>query len=76
MALAYVTALIAFCGITIGSTNAIEQPSIREEMSRLLGKCHLQSDDYDFCMKDVFNDLRAYFPTGKHSKVFCFISMI
>ncbi|XP_019892894.2 uncharacterized protein LOC101889419 [Musca domestica] len=64
MALAYVTALIAFCGITIGSTNAIEQPSIREEMSRLLGKCHLQSDDYDFCMKDVFNDLRAYFPTG------------
>ncbi|XP_073819841.1 juvenile hormone binding protein 16 [Musca autumnalis] len=62
MALAYVTAIIVIFGIT--STNAIEQPSIHEEMRRLLGKCHLQSEDFDFCMKDVFNDFRAYFPTG------------
>lgn len=32
---------------------------------RLIGRCSRRAPDFDRCMKDLFNDLRVYFPTGK-----------
>ena len=49
------------------TTTAQGQLSVDEDFSRLLGKCGVNDDDFDKCMKDVFNDLRAYFPTGTPS---------
>ncbi|XP_075166980.1 juvenile hormone binding protein 16 [Haematobia irritans] len=63
LALVITVVIIAGCCIITG-TDAINQPSVDEEMSRLLGKCDIQSDEFDYCMKDVCNDLRAYFQTG------------
>lgn len=36
-----------------------------DEFIRLIGRCSRRAPDFDRCMKDLFNDLRAYFPTGK-----------
>lgn len=63
LTLAIIMAITLFnCQIT--TTQAQGQLSVDEDFSRLLGKCKMFDDDFDSCMKDVFNDLRAYFPTG------------
>lgn len=49
----------------IAPIDAQGQLSVEDDFSRLLGKCKMFDEDFDSCMKDVFNDLRAYFPTGK-----------
>lgn len=36
-----------------------------EEFLRLIGRCSRRAPDFDRCMRDLFNDLRVYFPTGK-----------
>lgn len=53
----------------ISTASAQGQLSVDEDFSRLLGKCGVNDDDFDACMKDVFNDLRAYFPTGTYGDI-------
>ncbi|ALC47202.1 CG15497 [Drosophila busckii] len=53
--------LVTVVGVVNGST----QISVDEDLQNLLGRCHNQSgDDYNNCMKQTFNDLRAFFTTG------------
>lgn len=47
---------------------ASSQIAVDEDLKHLLARCHKEpahADDYNDCMKQVFNDLRAYFTTGK-----------
>lgn len=47
---------------------ASSQIAVDEDLKHLLARCHrdpTHADDYNDCMKQVFNDLRAYFTTGK-----------
>ncbi|XP_030374157.1 uncharacterized protein LOC115623761 [Scaptodrosophila lebanonensis] len=48
------------------STHASNQISVDEDLKHLIGRCESQSAgaEFDECMRQVFNDLRAYFPTG------------
>ncbi|XP_018801539.1 PREDICTED: uncharacterized protein LOC108976732 [Bactrocera latifrons] len=54
--------------ITCVNTNlgaaAQGQITVDDDFARLLGRCKTGSAEFDGCMKEVFNDLRAYFPTG------------
>ncbi|XP_055384447.1 uncharacterized protein LOC129614084 [Condylostylus longicornis] len=34
------------------------------QLANLLGRCRLRSETFNSCMKNVFNDLRIFFPTG------------
>ncbi|XP_046805116.1 uncharacterized protein LOC111676167 [Lucilia cuprina] len=63
LTLAIIMAITLFNSKII-TTQAQGHISVDEDFSRLLGKCKMFDEDFDSCMKDVFNDLRAYFPTG------------
>lgn len=41
-----------------------QQLSVKEDFRSLLGKCQFGLSNFDDCMKDVFNDFRAYYQTG------------
>ncbi|XP_067613911.1 uncharacterized protein Jhbp16 [Eurosta solidaginis] len=56
---------IAITGATINlGVNGQGQITVDDDFTRLLGRCKLGSSDFDDCMKEVFNDLRAFYPTG------------
>ncbi|XP_017035653.1 uncharacterized protein Jhbp16 [Drosophila kikkawai] len=44
--------------------NASSQIDVDEDLRHLLGRCQSVGEDYNECMRQVFNDLRAYFTTG------------
>ncbi|XP_068158101.1 uncharacterized protein Jhbp16 [Drosophila tropicalis] len=51
----------------VGLANVAQTSSqidVDEDLKHLLGRCHSQAEDFNDCMKQVFNDLRAYFTTG------------
>ncbi|EDW15962.1 uncharacterized protein LOC6574454 [Drosophila mojavensis] len=51
----------------VGKTSASSQIDVDEDLKHLIGRCHRDEanlDAYNDCMKQVFNDLRAYFTTG------------
>ncbi|XP_037952425.1 uncharacterized protein LOC119682928 [Teleopsis dalmanni] len=56
--------LAAIIFITKAAVKAEGQVSVDDDFHRILGKCKSDSDGFDDCMRDAFNDLRAYFPTG------------
>lgn len=68
--------LAAFFGVVValviviaGPAHASSQIAVDEDLKHLLARCHRDAaraaDDYNDCMKQVFNDLRAYFTTGE-----------
>uniref|UniRef100_W8BWQ6 Circadian clock-controlled protein n=2 Tax=Ceratitis capitata TaxID=7213 RepID=W8BWQ6_CERCA len=56
--------IVIACVSTKAGVHAQGQVSVDDDFKRLLGRCKVGSEDFDNCMKTVFNDLRAYFPTG------------
>ncbi|XP_034661439.1 circadian clock-controlled protein [Drosophila subobscura] len=50
--------------VNVAQVHASNQIDVESDLRHLLGRCHSQSDEYNDCMKQVFNDLRAYFTTG------------
>lgn len=49
-------------------TEASGQIDVDEDLKHLIGRCHRDDanlEAYNDCMKQVFNDLRAYFTTGE-----------
>lgn len=65
LAVVMVIVAITFGSINITITDAKGQLEVDEDISRLLGRCRLRSEDLDLCMKDTLNDFRAYFSTGR-----------
>lgn len=66
--LAAVFTVVLVVAITAGPAHASSQIDVDEDLKHLLARCHrdpARADDYNDCMKQVFNDLRAYFTTGK-----------
>uniref|UniRef100_A0A0A1WCE9 Circadian clock-controlled protein n=1 Tax=Zeugodacus cucurbitae TaxID=28588 RepID=A0A0A1WCE9_ZEUCU len=58
------TVIVISCVTTNLGVAAQGQITVDDDFARLMGKCKTDSAEFDDCMKDVFNDLRAYFPTG------------
>ncbi|EDV91155.1 circadian clock-controlled protein daywake [Drosophila grimshawi] len=59
-------AFVIAAGI-FGVTEASSQIDVDQDLKHLIGRCHRDPgnpDEYNDCMKQVFNDLRAYFTTG------------
>uniref|UniRef100_A0A1A9UYH3 Uncharacterized protein n=1 Tax=Glossina austeni TaxID=7395 RepID=A0A1A9UYH3_GLOAU len=46
------------------NVQAQDQFSVDEDLTHLLGRCKMNSEDYDQCMKQVLNDLKSYYTTG------------
>ncbi|KRK03051.1 uncharacterized protein Dyak_GE28935 [Drosophila yakuba] len=44
--------------------NASSQIDVDADLKHMLGRCHRVDEDFNECMRQVFNDLRAYFTTG------------
>ncbi|EDV42092.1 uncharacterized protein Dana_GF17181, isoform A [Drosophila ananassae] len=44
--------------------HASSQIDVDEDLKHMLGRCRGTDEDYNECMRQVFNDLRAYFTTG------------
>ena len=60
----------AFCGFCLDKTSAQgHQLSVNEDITNLLGKCQYGSAEFDECMKDVFNDFKAYYTTGMSKNI-------
>ncbi|XP_053965724.1 uncharacterized protein LOC128868030 [Anastrepha ludens] len=57
-------AMTISCATTNLGVQAQGQLTVDDDFTRLLGKCKMGDAEFDACMKGVFNDLRAYFPTG------------
>lgn len=57
--------IVVSCVTTNLVAGAQGQITVDDDFEHLLGKCKAGSVEFDDCMKEVFNDLRAYFPTGK-----------
>uniref|UniRef100_A0A1A9W2B8 Uncharacterized protein n=1 Tax=Glossina brevipalpis TaxID=37001 RepID=A0A1A9W2B8_9MUSC len=56
---------LLFIMITINcNVKAQDQFSTDEDLKRLLGRCKMNSEVFDECMKNVLNDLKAYYRTG------------
>ncbi|XP_060647609.1 circadian clock-controlled protein daywake [Drosophila nasuta] len=59
-----VAVILIACGVAHASNHQID---VDEDLKHLIGRCHrdqASDGDYNDCMKQVFNDLRAYFTTG------------
>ncbi|XP_017466608.1 PREDICTED: uncharacterized protein LOC108359306 [Rhagoletis zephyria] len=56
--------IVITCAATRLGAHAQGQITVDDDFQRLLGRCKMGSTEFDDCMKEVFNDLRAYFPTG------------
>lgn len=68
--LAAVFVVVAAVVVVIaGPAHASSQIDVDEDLKHLLARCHRDAaraeDDYNDCMKQVFNDLRAFFTTGE-----------
>lgn len=61
--------VVALVIVIAGPAHASSQIAVDEDLKHLLARCHRDAtraaDDYNDCMKQVFNDLRAYFTTGE-----------
>lgn len=61
--------VVALVIVIAGPAHASNQIAVDEDLKHLLARCHRDAaranDDYNDCMKQVFNDLRAYFTTGE-----------
>jgi len=45
--------------------NASSQIDVDADLRHMLGRCQTTDEDFNECMRQVFNDLRAYFTTGE-----------
>lgn len=61
--------IVISCVTTNFGAKAQGQITVDDDFARLLGKCKTGSAEFDDCMKEVFNDLRAYFATGKGNSI-------
>ncbi|XP_043654929.1 circadian clock-controlled protein daywake [Drosophila teissieri] len=59
--LAYLVATMLFA---THLANASSQIDVDADLKHMLGRCHRVNEDFNECMRQVFNDLRAYFTTG------------
>lgn len=62
--------VVALVIVIARPAHASSQIAVDEDLKHLLARCHrdaARADDADYndCMKQVFNDLRAYFTTGE-----------
>lgn len=39
-------------------------PTIQPELAKIFQNCRRNSSSFDYCMRNAFNDLRAYFKSG------------
>lgn len=60
--------VLVVIAVFVGKTDASSQIDVDDDLKHLIGRCHRDEanlDAYNDCMKQVFNDLRAYFTTGE-----------